>query len=86
MRRKTLVSQNISKYSMCISPKEKLSIFCSENGKPQPTYQQTLQGGKYRVTVYVAKTCGRVTGGLQPSLSDPEEDAAEVLAKKLHLF
>ena len=85
-RLKTLVARNIPKYSMCTTSVEKLSTFCSERDKPQPCYRHSIQDGMFTVQVYVAKTCGWVTGDARPSESEAEENAAEALAKRQHLF
>ena len=87
VRTKTLtVIHNISVYSMYTSSMKKLATYCSENNKPKPCYQHTLEGGKYTAEVYVARTCGSVAGDAQPSVSEAEGNAAETLAKKLCLF
>ena len=85
-QRKTLVSRNTSKYSACSTPKEKVLLYCSENGKPEPRFRHSHpEGRKYTAEVYVARTCGWVTGDAQPSVSEAEESAAEALVKKLQL-
>ena len=71
---------------MCTTSKEKISIYCSENGKPKPIFRHQLQGRKQRAEVYVARTCGWVAGEARPTVAEAEETAAETLAKKLHLY
>lgn len=67
------------------SPKEKLEGYCKEQGKPKPYFNVEKVDGKYKATVYVAKTCGRVTGELMKSKWDAEMNAAQQLLQKLGL-
>lgn len=67
------------------SPKEQLEQYCKVQGKPKPSYSVEKVDGKYRATVYVAKTCGRVTGNLMKSKWDAEMNAAQLLLQKLGL-
>lgn len=67
------------------SPKEKLERYCMDEGKPKPHFSVEKVDGKYRATVYVAKTCGRVTGDLVKSKWDAEVSAAQQLLQKLGL-
>ena len=85
-RKKILHARNISNYSMCTSAKEKVSLYCANNGKPDPRYRHhQTDGNQYRAEVYVARTCGWVTGDAKRSASEAEENVAEALAKRLHL-
>ena len=67
------------------SPKEQLELYCIEQRKPKPSYSVEKINGKYRATVYVAKTCGRLTGDLVKSKWEAEMNAAQLLIKKLEL-
>ena len=68
------------------SPKEKLERYCLERGKPSPHFDTVkMASGKYKSTVYVAKTCGRVTGEPMRSKWEAERNAAELLLRKLQL-
>ena len=85
--RKKIQVRNMSDYSMCTSAKEKVALYCSNTGKPEPIYRHKDAGGKLvRAEVYVAKTCGRVTGEAKPTSTEAEENVAEILARKLHLY
>ena len=67
------------------SPKEKLEQYCRDQGKPKPSYRVEKVNGKYRATVYVAKTCGRLTGDLVKTKWEAEMNAAQLLLQKLRL-
>ena len=67
------------------SPKERLEQYCKEQGKPKPSFSVEKIDGKYRATVYVAKTCGRLTGDLVKTKWDAEMNAALLLLQKLGL-
>jgi dsRNA-specific ribonuclease len=67
------------------SPKEKLEQYCRDQGKPKPSYKVEKVNGKYRATVYVAKTCGRLTGDLAKTRWDAEMNASQLLLQKLGL-
>lgn len=67
------------------SSKEKLEGYCKEQGKPKPYFNVEKVDGMYKATVYVAKTCGRVTGELRKSKWDAELNAAQQLLQKLGL-
>ena len=67
------------------SPRERLEQYCIEQGKPKPSYSVEKVNGKYRATVYVAKTCGRLTGDVVKSKWDAEMNAAQLLLQKLGL-
>lgn len=64
-------------------PKEQLERYCLDHGKPKPSYELKKEGGKYRSTVYAARTCGRVSGDLKGSKWDAEISAAQKLLEKL---
>ena len=65
------------------SPKEQLEKYCKDQGKPKPHFDVERVGGRYRATVYVAKTCGRLTGDFKRSRWDAEMNAAQQLLQKL---
>ena len=85
-RHESLTAHNIYNYSMCTTAKEKVAIFCAEKKKPEPRYKHLLEDCMYRAMVYVAKTCGRVTGDSKSNIQDAEESAAAILAQKLHIY
>ncbi len=66
------------------TPKEKLESYCEQVGKPPPTYSYSrLSAKSFEGTVYVAQTCGRVTGEKRTTKANAEEEAAAVLLEKL---
>lgn len=68
-------------------PIKKLHHYCIENAKPEPYYQQhQAPDGRYIITVYVAKTCGRIEGDAKPTACEAKENAAEKLIRKLHIY
>ena len=67
------------------SSKEKLERYCVERGKPKPHFSTEKVDKKYRATVYVAKTCGRVSGEMMKSKWEAEMNAAQQLLQKLEL-
>ena len=68
------------------NPKEQLEKYCNEQGKPKPHFHvERVDGKYYKATVYVAKTCGRLTGDTMKSKWDAEMNAAKQLLQKLKL-
>ena len=83
--KQTLQVFNVCGFSMCTSAKQKVRLYCEMKEKPEPKYQHWLEGTQHRVWVYVARTCGRVTGDPKLAVEDAEESAAEKLLLKLHI-
>ena len=71
---------------MCTTSKEKVALYCKKNGKPEPKYHHWLEGNQYKAKLYVAKTCGWVTGEMKPTVLEAEESVADQLVQKLHLY
>lgn len=68
------------------SAKEKIACYCRENDKPEAKYQCNPEGAKQYVgKVYLARTCGWVSGDPQPTKARAEEDAAAKLLQKLNI-
>ena len=85
-RQKSLLARDVSKYLLCGSAKEKVALYCKENGKPEPQYRHWMNGKMYKAKVYVARTYGWVTGEKAKStVSEAEECVAEMLVQKLQL-
>ena len=83
---KKLSSQMSTYYSMCKTAKQKVALYCQLNGKPEPKYQHCLEGKQYKAKVYLAKTCGWMTGEMKSSVPDAEESVADLLTHKLKLY
>ena len=75
--------------SQCMSAKLKLVLFCEENDKPEAKYRCNHLPGlgtkQFVADVYVAKTCGWVTGDPKPMRRQAEEDAAAKLLQRLNI-
>lgn len=67
------------------SPKEQLEKYCKDQGKPKPHFDVERVNGRYRATVYVAKTCGWLTGDFKRTKWEAEMNAAKQLLQKLEL-
>lgn len=81
------VSTDIPFQSYCMTAKQKVAIFCEENDKPEAKYRCNRPPGtkQFVADVYVAKTCGWVSGDPKPLRRQAEEDAAAKLLQRLNI-